>query len=270
MKKPQLFLAALSLAAGISTSPTDAAILVQEDFSGLASSDLNGTAPDIGPGTWVSQATSIKADGSTSYAGNSLAYLSLGNLINDAKGTASGLFELTVTLDHPTAGSWYSVGFGQPSAPSTTSHFLSRNGVATIILRTSGELDMWAGNGFTPNGLYATGSSNAIDGPNGTAGPRTLTVELDLRDWNGTNNFGTVTYFDSQLGELGSYNYTNVAHSTSGNPETDPLFNSIMLSGSNGTVGNYSNLTLTQVPEPGSLALLGLGSLMVARRRRQS
>lgn len=38
--------------------------------------------------------------------------------------------------------------------------------------------------------------------------------------------------------------------------------------GANGTFHVYDNISVTGVPEPGSLALLGLGGLMIARRRR--
>jgi len=252
MLKTKLLLGALALIFIASQTSIHAQIIFQEDFTGAADSALDGTTPTTGTGTW-SSATSFSADGSVSLTANSLAAFDIGNVINDTKGTPDGLFELTATLERPDTGGnrWYSIGFSQAATPTTDNHFLSRNGVGTIILRNSGELDMWAGNGFTPNGLTPTGSSNIIDGPDGTEGARTLTVELDLRDWNGTTDFGTVTYFDSELGEVGTFNYTNepILANTGelGSIPTDPNFNSIIISGNSGTMGTYSSLTLTQI-----------------------
>lgn len=271
MFKMKLLLGVLAVIFSVSATSIHAQVIIfQEDFSGAATSDLNGTTPAIAPtaASWVSEATSINADGSTLFASNSLASFDIGNVINDTKGTPDGLFELTATLDQPSGNTgagnnWYSIGFSQDASPTTNSNFLGRNGVGSIILRSSGELDMWAGNGFTPNGLTPTGSSNTIDGPNGTTGPRTLTVELDLRNWNGMDDFGTVTFSDSDIeGPVGTFNYTNtpILANTGelGSIPTDPDFNSIMLSGSSaagGTVGVYSSLTLTQMTS--TVVLLG-------------
>ncbi|MGJ8656138.1 MAG: PEP-CTERM sorting domain-containing protein [Akkermansiaceae bacterium] len=267
MKKIKVILSALAISSVSANLAQATVIIVQEDFAGLASEDLAGTTPTIGSGTWIGD-TGFKADGSISLGGNSSASLDIGSVINDAKGTANGLFELTTTLA-PSGGTWYSIGFGQEAAPNTGAHFLSQNSIGSLILRNTGEIDMWAGNGFTPNGLTAIGNSNAIDGPNEASGlTRTFTIEVDVRTWDGSTDFGTVSYYDSILGALGSFAYTAASATSQG----DPVWNSITLSGPNNAAGTYSDLTLTQitVPEPSSTALLGLGSLALILRRRRN
>ena len=267
MKTKRIILSALAISSVSATLTQASVIIIQENFAGAASSDLAGTTPTTGTGTWIGDA-GFKADGSMSLGGNRSASLDLGSVINDAKGTADGLFQLTTTLAAPTSGAWYSIGFGQEAAPSTSAHFLGQNSIGSLILRSTGEIDMWAGNGFTPNGLTAIGNSNAIDGPDLTSGEtRTFIIEVDLRNWDGVTDFGTVSYSDSVVGAIGSFAYTEASATSQG----DPDWNSITLSGPNTAAGNYSSLTLTQitaVPEPGSVALLSLGALGILRRRR--
>jgi hypothetical protein len=171
------------------------------------------------------------------------AYLNLGSYINDAKGTAAGKFELTMTIG-PTTGAWLSLGFAAENTPNTLKDFTNTGsgtaattGLATIIYRATGavgELDMFGGTTLT----------NALDGPDGNTGFRTLTVTLNLTPaggYNGTSNFGTVTWSDSVLGTLGSYTYT-----------TTRTFGSILITESASSSGTISALSLTQVVTAGT------------------
>lgn len=252
-----------ALALGVATSGTADTVIVQETFGGTGVA-LNGTSAEIfdadittagGSGTWAASTTFLDNGLVNGVAGNSSAYLNLGSYINDTKGTSEGIFELTMTVGDVTGTSnaWFSLGFSATTSPSTSNHFLDavNFSTGTVILRerSSGELDFWAG----------TGNANASQGPTGASGARTLTVTVDLSTHNGITDFGSVTWSDSVLGVVGSHSY---------GADTD--FTSILLSEPGTTTATLSNLTLTQVPEPGSLALLGLGGLMIARRRRAS
>ena len=175
--------------------------------------------------------------------GNASAHLNLGTFINSARGTANGKFQLTATIA-PGTGSWLSLGFATQNAPSTAKNFtntgsgVTTTGVATIIYRgqnsgvVPGELDMFGG----------TSNTTAVDGPDGLTGPRTVTITLDLTPaggYNGTNNFGTITWTDSVLGTLGTFTHT-----------TTRDYGSIFISGANSFTGAISNLSLTQVLPP--------------------
>lgn len=229
-------------------------IIVDETFDG-AGAALNGSTAEVfenaitavgGSNTWVASDTFSDnggvAPGSTT---NSSAHLNLGSYINNTKGTSSGIFELTMTIGDVagTGNTWLSMGFSALSTPATNNHFLNLQGTGTIILRASGELDMWGG----------AGNVSAIDGPNDNAGDRTLTVRLDLSTHNSVNNFGSVTWSDSLLGQVNSHTYTQ-----------DVNFSSIFLSEANGTTSTISNLTLSQVdvvqvedPQEWDIYLLG-------------
>ena len=196
-------------------SVTSAVPIVLENFS-ASSSTLGDSSADVfdaaivtagGSGTW--NASTVFLQNGTLLGGNGSASLNLGNFINNAKGTASGKFALTMTMSE-TSGGWVSMGFALGNTPSTAENFVSFNGVGTIIYRgqegitspnTNGELDMFGG----------INNTNAVDGLDLQTGFRTLTATLDFTPtggYNGTTNFGTVSWSDSVLGQLGSYTYT--------------------------------------------------------------
>jgi autotransporter-associated beta strand protein len=221
--------------------------IVVEDFTNLGD-PLNGTGADTfasgitsagGSATWVAS-DSFRENGAVNVASNTAAYLNLGSYINATKGTAAGKFKLVMTISE-TTGSWLSLGFAAENAPNTAKNFTdvgtgtaTTTGVGTIVYRrqagdsTSGEFDMWGGN------LTA----NAVDGPEPNSGFRRLTVELDLTPaggYNGTSNHGTVTWFDSVLGQLGTFTYTGTRN-----------FGSILITQATNSSGTINALALYQ------------------------
>ncbi len=194
--------------------PVKCQILIKENFEGV-SGPLNGTTADTfdaaittagGSGTWAAGVAFLDNGTVSVDAGQNAASLNLGSYVNAAKGTIAGKFKLAMTIS-PTVGAWISLGFATNNSPSTTANFTAGavGGIGTIIYRAvsnPGELDMFGG----------LGNGGAVDGPDGNSGNRTVTVTLDLTPaggYNGTNNFGTVIWSDSQLGALGSYTYTS-------------------------------------------------------------
>ena len=167
MLKIKFALAALAFVVASTTLAHADVVIVQEDFSGAAGTSLNGVTPTFGPNTFIAN-DAFSADGTANLTANSLASLDIGDVINNASGTANGLFELTVTVDVEgapagNANGFLSIGFGQTSTPSIDTNFISdNNGVGTLILRASGELDSFAGNGFTNIGNDSSGA-NVID-----------------------------------------------------------------------------------------------------------
>jgi hypothetical protein len=268
MKRKVTLLVAAMAVILTAVSANAAYVIVAENFGGDGTGDLNATAADTfysgittagGSATWA--ANSGFDDNGYVSAARKAAYLNMGSYINDTKGTADGLFELTMTISE-TTGTWISLGFGVENTPSTDRDMtggtnvspqptLTTTGLGTIVYRDAlNELDMFGG----------TGSTNAVDGPDNNTGARTLTVKLDLTGYNGTTTFGNVTWSDSVLGVLGSYTYTTARN-----------FGSILVTaaGATPTSGTISNLTLSQsIPEPATIGLLLIGSLMGFYRRR--
>jgi hypothetical protein len=188
--------------------------LVVENFNASGAA-LNGTTADSfaaaittagGSSTWAASAAYLE-NGAASSVGSGLAYLNLGTFINDTKGTTAGKFDLTMTIAE-TSGAWISLGFASSNTPSISQNFTTIGGRGTIIYRGQssasgpGELDMFGG----PN------NTNGVDGPDANTGFRTLTVSLNLTPaggYNASDNFGTVSWSDSVLGNLGSFTYTS-------------------------------------------------------------
>ena len=266
MKRTSNTLAVLSLAALmlVGVGQAHATIIVAENFGGGSGGTLSGTTADTfapavtaagGSSTWVADSGFLD-NGAVSVTRKS-GHLNLGSYIDDAKGTARGLFDLTMTISE-TTGSWISLGFSTLNAPATGNDFTqsAQNGMGTIIYRNTGELDMFIG--------PRTGGST--DGPDGNTGARTLTVTLDFTPaggYNGTSNFGTVTWTDSALGAVGNLGTAFALPNQS--------FGSILTSAATGpATGTISALTLSQIPEPATLMLFGLGGFGALIRRRRA
>jgi len=240
------------------------AILVSESFDGLATDGLGGTTADFfsgdittagGSSTWVTPA-GYKADGSI--GGNGAAILDLGSYVNDTKGQANGLFTLSVTMDKPASPmSWVSYGFLIDTA-TTGSNFTSINSAASIIYRSSGGVDGFAG--LTTNGSVDGSSAS----PSATG--QVLTSVLDLTPgggYNGTTNHGTVSFY------VGDDSVGNLIGSAQIGASMD--FAKLALTSTGGGTGQVSYLELSQVPEPSAFGLLagcfGFAWVMLRRRR---
>jgi arylsulfatase A len=231
-----------SLVVALTSAHAQMTTIVEHAFDGSGSA-LHGVDVVIEGGTFAGGITS--AGGSSTWvaapgfldngsvgASREAAYLNLGSYINDAKGTANGKFDLTMTISE-TSGSWISLGFSTLNTPATNFDFTGAGviGLGTIIYRLTGELDMFIGPG--------TGGSK--DGPDGNSGPRTLTVRLDLTPaggFDGVTNFGTVTWTDSGLGAV---NNLGTAFALPNQP-----IGAILFSAANLASGTVSGLTLTQ------------------------
>lgn len=258
-------LATLSL--GIFMAGTSGAqtLIVAEDFGGDGTGNINGTTADTfasgitsasGSSTWVTPTSGYLDDGSIS-SDNSVGYLNLGSYINDSKGTASGKFTLSATLDVLSGNNWVGFGFFESNTPATDNNFtntVDSAGMGVIIYRTSNALDGFPG--------PASGGPGSVTSGTGSGAPELLTIVLDLTPsaYDGSSNFGTITFYkgDTTSGtNIGAYTY-----------DADQSFGSIGMTVAS-SPGTISDLALTQVPEAStSLLLAGLGMLTLLRRRR--
>ena len=253
-------LAGSALALSLVTGTATAAVLFQDNFSGLGTNPLNATTPDVTQGTtaWVSGAQ-YNADGSGVGTTAIRAYLTLGGLIDNNRGNADALYTLAATLEVGvgTSGQWHAIGFWNEDAPATNFASTPSNGTAWILRRNTADIQTFLGP-RTANGLTETGAS-----PDDIAGKVDLQVVLDLTDWNGTDNWGSVQY----LGKLSSDStYNLIASGELG--ATNSSFRAMGIGG--GTqLGKFDYLELSQVPEPGSALLAALGGVFLVSRRRK-
>ncbi|MCH7225912.1 SGNH/GDSL hydrolase family protein [Haloferula sp. A504] len=175
-------------------------LIFQDDFDGAGGSPLDGTTPDVTQGStvWVADAE-YEADGSAlinTENPSRRAYLTLGNLIDDNRGNADALYTLSATINVPpgTTGIWEAIGFWNNDTPlenfGTGGGELGGQprGTAWMLRRDNAQIRVFRGVGLGGTLTESTAS------PNNVAGTLDFKVVLDLTDWNGTDNWGSVTY----------------------------------------------------------------------------
>ena len=164
---------------------------------------------------------------------------------------------------------WIAMGFanGQSSAIGNNERFVGGNvnGIAWMLMRgnTTGSVGNTAFRGLSTSGTNLnTGGAAWTDAP--LAG--TFGSDLDMRvvlDTTGGTGTWTATWY-AKLAADASYTEVRATELLA-----DEAITSVGLARSNtGFTGNVTSFSLNSVPEPGSLALLGLGGLCVLRRRR--
>lgn len=166
-------------------------ILFRDDFSGLGLNSLDGTKPDVtqGEATWIADPAYF-SDGSA-IKGSRRAYLSLGNLVNEKRGQSDAIFTLTARVllnpRHNNEMVWEGVGFWGDDQPAGGKNFANGRSHAFILRRGNSKIRSFLG----------PGPKKETDGrqsPHGVDGMTDLRVVLDLRNWNGSTSFGTVTH----------------------------------------------------------------------------
>lgn len=273
MNKTLTLTLAVAVCAAFTLAPASADVIVTEGFGGDNAATLNTTTAETfdggitaagGSDTWAA-GSFYRADGTVGIGNQGLdesAYLSLGSYINDRKGSADGKFTASATLDVGGLGSWLGFGFFKDNAPNVADTFVQDGaaGSGIFIYRDDRTLDGFAG--------YK--STNNVDGGSTTySGSQLLTIVLDLTPdggYDGSTNFGDITFYvgDADTGtSLGTHEYAS--DRTFGSFGLTAISNSVLAS-----PGSVSSLQLEQVviPEPASLALIGLGGLLIVTRRR--
>lgn len=227
-----------------------ATILYSHTFSSTSTSALNGTQVEGGTLStginWASNGTVIRQNGTTNglagTAGNGSAILPFTPL-------TGMIYTLTTTISS-TTGNWGGIGFSNAAA-----NWASQ--ADTRFTGTSNAGQPWMMHATNGQSAYlGPGTFTEIFGtdvlPSPTTAPVTLSVVLNTIDtaW-------TAAYFvnGTQFGATTAFS-------------TNPSINSVGLTTTNTGTRDFSNFSLTAVPEPSAALLGGLGMLALLRRRR--
>ena len=248
MKKFVLTALAIVAMAAVTVNAT---VIYSDDFSG-GTGDINGTTPDVSTtgAAWVS-APVFNQDGSLDSGPGSMTLALTPD--NDF------IYTLDASLRGVTGdASWLALGFadGQSSKTSSSSRFVNADvlGIAWMLFR--GDIST-----YSNKTQYGGTLDNAADWTALTD----LTTDVDMRvvlDTTGGTGNWAVTWYAKAPADI---DYTQVGTATL--PEM--TINSVGLASSGENVdGTIESFSLTSVPEPATLALLGLGGLVLGRRRK--
>jgi hypothetical protein len=270
MNKVHLYLAAVFASLVLVANSQAQLILIEEAFGGSGAANLSTDTADTfssaittagGSSSWNADPL-FKANGSTSGSSSDdfAAFLNLGTYIDDAKGTAAGLFTFEATFTTPTdSGSWISFGLFNGDQVTSTNFAQGSDGLTTSIIRDASvdEVDYFAGIGT---------ANSPASGPAFTGSSVTFTTVLDLRTYDGSTDFGSVRFY-TDGGTSADFTY---AYTLADSPSL--TFQQIGFSVNNGANSTISDFSLTQIPEPSTFTLLafGAGALLLLRRTRQT
>lgn len=233
-------------ALAMATCATQAAVIYTDDFSGAVGTALNGTAPDIRPGSEVWEAIEGVPLGSSDFrADGSLDGSSTGSLAFTVEGNKVYTFSLDLNISNMDSGSadWAGIGLNSSSpAPG----WMLGDAFGNILLRRNGGAQA----------LALGGSPTSINVGSGTYGTGTHELKMVL------DTSASTWTVDFQI-DGGSLGISNV-------DAADASFGTkyISIGSTISMAGSFDNLSLTVIPEPETIGLVGLVSfsLLVVRR----
>lgn len=278
------YLAAAALSATTVTSSANAEItLFADNFNradaivtstagssstGDINGDDSGKSGTLGNLQWTTRAytgdnfgvqnNALRRSGGTAGVNGGLAYLQ--HNFTDAIIASGGGFSISIDiLSYVTTGSgrWWYVGVGQSLADldgltADTAMNSAANSPADLLVGYRNTIDDLE--------IYNNGVLNAAETV--TSGlpnpPTTMRIDYVLSDFNAGSTVTYGVFFDDSETAFTTGSFTWQATNQ----------NYIYIGTNLNNAGAVDNFAITAVPEPGSLALLGLGGLLIARRRR--
>ena len=242
------------------TISTQATVVYQSDFTGadLASAGLASAASGTG-GLWSLNTTDDQAQfGPSSSANSRTSLYTTGSGWQSTDG-----FTLDVTFNQLAAGTRFSFGIVDAAwTVSANNDWLNTGqaGAYGLGFATTGEMsgggDALAFNNGSGTGGTTGGSSVLSTGQGNITFNTPLTLSLTVTGTGYSYSLNGATATTGSMTFDTSKNYRFIAFAQRGTSSLDGSY--------------FSNITMTAIPEPSSSALLGLGGLAFALRRRRA
>lgn len=250
MNVPQFFVVAIFV---IAATGSHAMVIFEETFSGSSSSPLDGTAPEVRPGTetWISGA-GFSADGSMTNSGSAWLPYALGNEVYE--------INLGIDLTPSSSTAYMAISFITSNQPWSTSTFNGVTGTYTTFgFRPNRDVEFWAGD--RNNGNVDGGRLSSLVS---LTGQIRMVLNLTGTNWTVdvfyTPNGGSEIVLDINGTDAGT------AYTYATNP---PSIKGIGITSNVNSAGRFTHYSLSVIPEPSSVVLIGLGLGALYLRTRQ-
>lgn len=250
----------------------EAVTLIQDSFDTLSlDENLNGRTPDVSlaGGTWLTNSINLRGDGD----GGVKAFYNFSRSISIDLGsgyftTNPGIYQLSMSLKshEADANSWVGIGFTENAMDSSSLSTQGNGARAWMMMRQSGQVNVYAGPGTT-NALTNGTGLPSIATDNTVAHTFTLVLDTSQPNWTlqllvdgtavGLGVAGNTTYtFDGELSDL---QYLMIGASQGGVDSPSGV----------ATIDDFSFSGPPPVPEPSSVALIAFsGAGCFLRKRR--
>jgi len=248
---------AFAVSSILAASLTQAAVVYQEDFDGDNTTSLNGTAPNIAPGsqTWTASTTVVMhTDGSIAATGGASAWLPYTFAANQ-------IYTLTATVDVAYQNASVTpagIGFTTNAPLSSSAVNLAASGDYGILqLRRGGSWVFFEGD---TNNSTATAAGTGLFSSNQDNYEIKLVLDTSAANWTLAGYMNGVQVDLNGAGTGMLFTYT-----------TNPSLTGVGINYASSSY-NFEGFTLsaTAVPEPHGMALVAVGGVVMMTFRRRS
>lgn len=261
------------VALGLLAGSAQATTLFADNFNRSNNTDLNasttGKSGSLGALDWIEKTSAAVAEIESNKiklgepagggAGWAIAYPNYN--FTDATISSNGQFTVSVDLGNNTSasGSVRFLGFGVGNSLAEMTGWSSNNPTSTFTSDFFMGYDPTSGGTAVGTYIFKNGTTQDFYNSATRAIGTTLSATFTFGDFNSGSTVNYEAFIDGSSVKTGSFTWSGT--------NENYLF---LYSNYSGGRGQLDNFEVSTVPEPASLTLIGLGGLLITRRRRGS